>query len=214
MSHEALQSKGGIMKKKIAVLVLGIVSPAATSFAGSTNPVVGGREMYPTKDVADNAVNSADHTTLAAAVKAAGLVDTLKGSGPFAVFAPTNEAFAKLPADTVGNLLKPENKDALTKVLTYHVVAGRLSVLDLKKRIKAGSGQTELKTVSGSTLIVAMQAKNIVLKDEKGGVSTVTIPNVFQSTGSPVSAKWASLGGSGGGTPRGERFKFCPIELP
>ena len=171
------------MKKKIAVLMLGIVSPAVTLFAGSTNPVVGGREMYPTKDVADNAVNSADHTTLAAAVKAAGLVDTLKGSGPFAVFAPTNEAFAKLPADTVGNLLKPENKDALTKVLTYHVVAGRLSVLDLKKRIKAGSGQTELKTVSGSTLIVAMQVKNIVLKDEKGGVSTVTIPNVFQSNG-------------------------------
>ena len=114
-------------------------------------------------------------------MKAAGLVDT--GSGPFTVFAPTNEAFAKLPAGTVENLLKPENKDALTKVLTYHVIPGRLSALELKKRIKAGNGQAELKTVSGGTLTVMMQGKNIVLKDEKGGVSTVTIPNVFQSNG-------------------------------
>src|SRR5215472_2684595 len=147
------------------------------------NPMVGGQKMYTTKDIVDNAVNSADHTTLVVAVKAAGLVDTLKGSGPFTVFAPTNDAFAKLPAGTVENLLKPENKDALTKVLTYHVVPGRLSALDLKKQIKAGNGQAELKTVSGGTLTVMMQGKNIVLKDEKGGVSTVTIPDVFQSNG-------------------------------
>ena len=139
--------------------------------------------MYPTKEIIDNAVNSADHTILVAAVKAAGLVDTLKGSGPFTVFAPTNAAFAKLPAGTVENLLKPENKNALTNVLTYHVVPGRLSALDLKKQIKAGNRQAELKTVSGGTLTVLMQGKNIVLKDEKGGVSTVTVPNVFQSNG-------------------------------
>ena len=172
------------MRNRIAVLLLAVVAFAGTSaMAGSKNPVVGGQEMYPTKDIIDNAVNSADHTTLVAAVKAAGLVDTLKGSGPFTVFAPTNEALAKLPAGTVENLLKPENKDALTKVLTYHVIAGRLSALDLKKQIKAGNGQAELKTVSGGTLTVMMQGKNIVLKDEKGGVSTVTIPNVFQSNG-------------------------------
>ena len=172
------------MKNTIAVLLLAVVAFAGTSaMAGSKNPVVGGQEMYPTKDIIDNAVNSADHTTLVAAVKAAGLVDTLKGSGPFTVFAPTNQAFAKLPAGTVENLLKPENKDALTKVLTYHVIPGRLSALDLKKQIKAGNGQAELKTVSGGTLTVMMQGKNIVLKDEKGSVSTVTIPNVFQSNG-------------------------------
>jgi uncharacterized surface protein with fasciclin (FAS1) repeats len=172
------------MKPKVAVLLLSIVAVAVTSaMAGSKNPVVGGQEMYPTKDIIDNAVNSADHTTLVAAVKAAGLVDTLKGPGPFTVFAPTNEAFAKLPAGTVENLLKPENKEMLTKVLTYHVVAGRLSAVDLRKMIQAGNGHAELKTVSGDTLTVMMQGKNIVLKDEKGDVSTVTIPNVFQSNG-------------------------------
>jgi uncharacterized surface protein with fasciclin (FAS1) repeats len=172
------------MKPKVAVLLLSIVAVAVTSaMAGSKNPVVGGQEMYPTKDIIDNAVNSADHTTLVAAVKAAGLVDTLKGPGPFTVFAPTNEAFAKLPAGTVDNLLKPENKEMLTKVLTYHVVAGRLSAVDLRKMIQAGNGHAELKTVSGDTLTVMMQGKNIVLKDEKGDLSTVTIPNVFQSNG-------------------------------
>jgi uncharacterized surface protein with fasciclin (FAS1) repeats len=183
ISHES-EIKGDIMKNTIAVLLLTVVALATTAaFAGSKNPMVGGQEMYPTKDIIDNAVNSADHTTLVAAVKAAGLVGTLKGSGPFTVFAPTNEAFAKLPAGTVESLLKPENKDALTKVLTYHVVAGRLSVMDLKKQIKAGNGQAELKTVSGGTLTVTLQGKNIVLRDEKGGMSTVTIPNVFQSNG-------------------------------
>jgi uncharacterized surface protein with fasciclin (FAS1) repeats len=171
------------MKKKIAVLLLGIVTLVVSAMAGSKNPIVGWQEMYPTKDIIDNAVNSADHTTLVEAVKAAGLVDTLKSAGPFTVFAPTNEAFAKLTAGTVENLLKPENKDALTKVLTYHVVAGRLRALDLKKQIKAGNRKAMLKTVSGGTLVVMMQGENIVLKDKKGGVSTITIPNVFQSNG-------------------------------
>jgi len=144
---------------------------------------VGGQEMYPSKNIVENAMNSADHTTLVAAVKAAGLVETLQGPGPFTVFAPTNEAFDKLPAGTVDTLVKPENKDMLTKILTYHVVAGRLSASDLKKQIKEGHGQASLKTVSGGTLTAMMQGKNIVLKDEKGGVSTVTIANVFQSNG-------------------------------
>ncbi len=172
------------MKNKIAVFLLTLVALMATmAVASQKNPMVGGKEMYPTKDIIDNAVNSADHTTLVAAVKAAGLVDTLKGPGPFTVFAPTNEAFAKLPQGTVDNLLKPENKETLTKVLEYHVVAGRLSASDLKKQIKEGHGQAMLKTVSGGTLTAMMQGNNVVLKDEKGGVSVVTIPNVFQSNG-------------------------------
>jgi uncharacterized surface protein with fasciclin (FAS1) repeats len=172
------------MRNKMAALLLAVVAlTASAAFAGSKNPVVGGQEMYPTKDIIDNAVNSADHTTLVAAVKAAGLVDTLKGPGPFTVFAPTNEAFAKLPAGTVENLLKPANKDALTKIITYHVVPGRLSAMDLKKKIEDGNGQAELKTVSGGTLTVTIEGKKILLRDEKGGMSTVTIPNVFQSNG-------------------------------
>src|SRR6202451_895783 len=124
------------MNRKFAV-VLSIVAIAVTSaLAGMKNPVVGGKEMYPTKNIVENAVNSADHTTLVAAVKAAGLVDTLESSGPFTVFAPTNEAFAKLPAGTVDTLLKPENKATLTKILTYHVVAGRLSTGDIMKLTK------------------------------------------------------------------------------
>src|SRR5450755_2630438 len=171
------------MKRKSAVLLLSIVAIACTAFAADKTPVVGGQPMYPTKDIIDNAVNSADHTTLVAAVKAAGLVDTLKGAGPFTVFAPTNEAFAKLPAGTVDTLLKPENKDMLTKILTYHVVAGRLSASDLRKEIKAGNGEASLKTVSGGTLVATMQGNQIMLKDEKGDMSTVTISNVNQSNG-------------------------------
>jgi uncharacterized surface protein with fasciclin (FAS1) repeats len=171
------------MNRKLAILLLSVVAIAGTALAGDKPVVVGGQPMYPTKDIIDNAVNSADHTTLVAAVKAAGLVDTLKGPGPFTVFAPTNEAFAKLPAGTVDMLLKPENKDMLVKILTYHVVAGRLSAAELKKEIRAGNGQATLKTVSGGTLTAMMQGSNIVLKDEKGGMSTVTIPNVFQSNG-------------------------------
>jgi len=164
--------------------VLAVVALSVTSaLAGMKNPVVGGQEMYPTKNIVENAVNSADHTTLVAAVKAAGLVETLEGPGPFTVFAPTNEAFAKLPAGTVDTLLKPENKTTLTKVLTYHVVAGRFSASDLKKQIKAGNGTAQLTTVEGGKLWASMQGGNIMLKDEKGGTALVTIPNVFQSNG-------------------------------
>ncbi len=127
------------MKRTLAIVLLALA--ATSALAGSKNPMVGGQEMYPTKDIIDNAVNSADHTTLVAAVKAAGLVDTLKGPGPFTVFAPTNEAFAKLPAGTVDTLLKPENKDMLTKILTYHVVSGRWGAAEIKKQIKEGHGQ-------------------------------------------------------------------------
>src|SRR5450755_2215569 len=171
------------MKSRILLGILATVLLTATVASAQKDPMVGGAAMYPTKDIIDNAVNSQDHTTLVAAVKAAGLVDTLKGPGPFTVFAPTNEAFAKLPAGTVDTLLKPENKEMLTKILTYHVVAGRLSSADLKKQIKEGHGHTTLKTVSGGTLTAMMQGSNIVLQDEKGGMSTVTIPNVFQSNG-------------------------------
>lgn len=171
------------MKRKVAVLLLSIVTITCAAIAADKTPIVGGQPMYPTKDIIDNAVNSADHTTLVAAVKAAGLVDTLKGAGPFTVFAPTNEAFAKLPAGTVDTLLKPENKEMLTKILTYHVVTGRVSASDLKKQIREGHGQATLRTVSGGTLTAMMQGSNIVLKDEKGGMSTVTIANVFQSNG-------------------------------
>ena len=163
---------------------LSVITLAAVSIAlASKNPMVGGNEMFPSKTIVENAVNSADHTTLVAAVKAAGLVDTLQGAGPFTVFAPTNAAFSKLPVGTVDTLLKPENKDTLTKILTYHVVAGRMSAMDLKKAIKAGKGAAELKTVSGGKLWAMMQGNTIMLKDEKGGLSTVTQADVFQSNG-------------------------------
>jgi uncharacterized surface protein with fasciclin (FAS1) repeats len=164
----------------LALLALAITS----AVAGMDNPVVGGKEMYPTKNIIENAVNSADHTTLVAAVKAAGLVETLEGPGPFTVFAPTNEAFDKLPTGTVDTLLKPENKPTLTKILTYHVVAGRLSANDLMKKIKEGNGSAELTTVEGGKLWVMLHdGKHIMLKDEKGGTALVTIANVFQSNG-------------------------------
>ena len=170
------------MKHKTLALLAVVALAVTSAFAG--NPMVGGKEMYPTKNIIENAVNSADHTTLVAAVKAAGLVETLQSAGPFTVFAPTNEAFSKLPAGTVETLLKPENKDTLTKVLTYHVVAGRLSAADIKKMIKQGKGSAELKTVSGGKLLASLKDGNhIILKDEKGGMSMVTIPNVFQSNG-------------------------------
>lgn len=172
------------MKNKTLVL-LAVVAVAVTSaFAGMKNPVVGGKEMYATKNIIENAVNSADHTTLVAAVKAAGLVETLEGPGPFTVFAPTNAAFNKLPAGTLDTLLKPENKDTLTKVLTYHVVAGKWSAADLKKKIKEGKGTAELTTVEGGKLWASLHdGQHIMLKDEKGGTALVTIPNVFQSNG-------------------------------
>src|SRR6266704_3896989 len=163
------------MKTKLMTLV-GTMALAATALvAMAKNPMVGGQEMFPTKNIVENAVNSADHTTLVAAVKAAGLVETLQSPGPFTVFAPTNEAFAKLPAGTVDTLLKPENKDMLTKVLTYHVVAGKMSSKDLWKAIKWGNGTATLKTVSGGTLKATAMGKTIVLTDEKGGMSKVII---------------------------------------
>ncbi len=149
----------------------------------SGNPMVGGAAMYKNKDIIDNAVNSKDHTTLVAAVKAAGLVDTLKGKGPFTVFAPTNSAFDALPAGTVDTLLKPENKSMLTKILTYHVVAGNMDSKAIMKAIKKGKGKATFKTVSGGTLTASMSGNNLVLTDEKGGMSRVTIADVRQSNG-------------------------------
>ncbi|HEV2177869.1 MAG TPA: fasciclin domain-containing protein [Terriglobia bacterium] len=170
--------------KKIGVVSLAAMAlMLAAAALAKQNPMVGGHAMYPNKDIIDNAVNSADHTTLVAAVKAAGLVDTLKGPGPFTVFAPTNEAFDKLPAGTVDTLLKPENKETLTKILTYHVVPGRISSRELAGMIKEGNGSATLKTVSGGTLTATMQGNSIVLQDEKGGTAHITIANVFQSNG-------------------------------
>ena len=147
------------------------------------NPMVGGAAMYKTKNIVENAVNSKDHTTLVAAVKAAGLVDTLASAGPFTVFAPTNAAFEKLPAGTVESLVKPENKSTLTKILTYHVVAGNADSRSIMKAIKAGGGKAEFKTVAGGTLTASMEGKSLVLTDEKGGRSMVTIADVRQSNG-------------------------------
>ncbi|GAC1622911.1 MAG: fasciclin domain-containing protein [Candidatus Acidiferrum sp.] len=167
-----------------ALAVFGFAGASVVFSATEKTTMVGGHEMFPTKDIIDNAVNSEDHTTLVAAVKAAGLVETLKGAGPFTVFAPTNEAFAKLPAGTVDTLVKPESHDTLVKILTYHVVAGHLSTADLQKQIKAGKGKATLKTVSGGTLTVTMNGKNnFTVTDEKGGSAKITIPNVYQSNG-------------------------------
>ena len=171
-----------------SALVLSLaVAPAAFAPAAFAmpmkDPMVGGAAMYPTKNIVENAVNSKDHTTLVAAVKAAGLVETLSSPGPFTVFAPTNAAFGKLPAGTVETLVKPENKATLTKILTYHVVSGRLSAADLIKTSKMGMGKNTITTVQGEPLSVSVKAGKVVLTDAKGGTSTVTIANVFQSNG-------------------------------
>jgi uncharacterized surface protein with fasciclin (FAS1) repeats len=169
---------------RLTAAALAIAATASISYAQmGKNPMVGGKEMFPTKNIIENAVNSADHTTLVAAVKAAGLVDTLSGTGPFTVFAPTNAAFGKLPAGTVDSLLKPAMKPTLTKVLTYHVVAGKVSAEDLMKKIKDGKGTAELTTVAGGKLWAMVKDGKVVLKDEKGGLSTVTQADVFQSNG-------------------------------
>lgn len=169
------------MKKVILVSVSLFL---ATMAAVAQKPVeVGGAPMYPTKNIIENAVNSKDHTTLVAAVKAAGLVETLQSAGPFTVFAPTNAAFEKLPAGTVENLLKPENKAVLASVLTYHVVAGRMSSADVAAAIKAGKGKAEFKTVQGGVLTAMMSGKDVVLKDSKGNTSKITIMDVNQSNG-------------------------------
>lgn len=158
-------------------------SSAMADASSEKTVMVGGAAMYPTRNIIENAVNSADHTTLVAAVQAAGLVETLSGPGPFTVFAPTNSAFAKLPAGTVETLLKPENKGLLTSILTYHVVPGRVSATELVGMIKAGGGMAQLKTVNGGNLTAKMMGSNVVLVDGKGGSAQVTQADVFQSNG-------------------------------
>ena len=167
-----------------AALALGASGLGAAAFAKSEKTVmVGGAAMYPSKTIVANAVNSKDHTTLVAAVQAAGLVDTLNGAGPFTVFAPTNAAFGKLPAGTVDTLVKPENKATLTKILTYHVVPGKWSAADLMKKIKDGGGKAMLTTVEGGTLTASMMGNRVMLTDEKGGMAHVTQADVMQSNG-------------------------------
>lgn len=168
-------------KKSLAVAVAASVLLSSAAFA---NVMVGGQAMLPSKNIVENAVNSADHTTLVAAVKAAGLVDTLQSKGPFTVFAPVNAAFAALPAGTVETLLKPENKMALTGVLTYHVVAARLTYNDLRNQVKAGGGKAMLKTVAGGTLWAEMNGPvNIVIKDATGMSANISVYDVIQSNG-------------------------------
>jgi uncharacterized surface protein with fasciclin (FAS1) repeats len=183
------------MKRIINVTLAGVAAAALALSLGASAPAfaqmkekeksvaVGGAPMYPSKNIVQNAVNSKDHTTLVAAVKAAGLVDTLQSPGPFTVFAPTNEAFAKLPAGTVDTLLKPENKKTLTNVLTYHVVPGRLSAKDLMEKIRTGNGKAMLKTVEGEDLTFAEKDGKLWIWDAKGGSAQVTIRNVMQSNG-------------------------------
>ena len=177
------------MKKILRLMALSIfglvgVSTAAAQMMGSNdNPMVGGAPMYKTKTIVENAVNSKDHTTLVAAVKAAGLVDTLSGKGPFTVFAPINSAFDALPAGTVDMLLKPENKPMLSKVLTYHVIAGNFDSKAIAKAIRAGNGKAEFTTVAGGKLWAMMEGNSLILTDEKGGRSRVTVADVRQSNG-------------------------------
>lgn len=167
--------------KKIALIIM---SAFVLNASIAQKPVVvGGAPMYATKNIVENAVNSKDHTTLVAAVKAAGLVETLQSAGPFTLFAPTNKAFAKLPAGTVESLVKPENKATLIKILTYHVVAGKWDAKAIAQLIKDGKGSADIKTVSGGTLKASMKGGKLILTDEKGGISTVTIANVNQSNG-------------------------------
>ncbi|MDZ4745861.1 MAG: fasciclin domain-containing protein [bacterium] len=170
------------MKNTILALAIGICAFGTAS--AQKEPMVGGQAMFAQKDIIDNAVNSADHTTLVAAVKAADLVATLKSEGPFTVFAPTNDAFENLPEGTVANLLKPMNKSTLASVLTYHVVPGRLDAKELMKMIKAGNGTAELKTASGGKLWAMMNGDmNVIIKDENGNVAHISTYNVYQSNG-------------------------------
>jgi uncharacterized surface protein with fasciclin (FAS1) repeats len=169
-------------RTRIATLALAALV-CASGFAAEKTVMVGGAAMFPSKDIIDNAVNSKDHTTLVAAVKAAGLVDTLKGKGPFTVFAPTDAAFAKLPAGTVDSLLKPENKGMLQGVLTYHVVAGAHDYADLMKMAKKMNGKAELETVEGESLWIAQKDGKLWVKDGKGNTASITIADVFQSNG-------------------------------
>lgn len=169
------------MKKLSSLLVL-VLGCTMTTFAAQ-NPMVGGAPMYANKNIVENAMNSKDHTTLVAAVKAAGLVDTLEGAGPFTVFAPTNAAFDKLPSGTVDTLLKPENKDMLVKILTYHVLPGKYTAAKLKKEVEKGGGTATIKTVQGDPLTFTMDNDDLVVKDEKGDTAHITTANVMQSNG-------------------------------
>ena len=169
--------------KKIFAMALLVITSQATFAQMQKTVMVGGAAMYPNKNIVENAVNSKDHTTLVAAVKAAGLVETLTSAGPFTVFAPTNAAFNLLPAGTVESLVKPENKATLASILTYHVVSGKFSAKDIVKMIKAGKGKAEIKTVSGGILTATRKGNKIMVKDSKGGVALVTTANVNQSNG-------------------------------
>jgi uncharacterized surface protein with fasciclin (FAS1) repeats len=166
----------------IGAAAVAILAVSAAAHAADY-PMVGGSAMYPTRNIIENAMNSKDHTTLVAAVKAGGLVDTLEGPGPFTVFAPTNEAFAALPAGTVDTLLKAQNKSTLDKILTYHVVPGRLDATALDRQIAAGGGKATLKTVEGDWLTVTGSGNSLMVTDDKGGSAKVTISNVYQSNG-------------------------------
>lgn len=171
------------MTKRFNFALAGAIALAVAAPVAAKNPMVGGAAMYPTKTIVANAVNSKDHTTLVAAVKAAGLVDTLNGAGPFTVFAPTNAAFAKLPAGTVETLVKPENKATLTSILTYHVVPGRLTAGNIQSMAAKNGGTATLTTVQGAKLKVMKSGGAWVVVDAKGGRSKITIPNVMQSNG-------------------------------
>ena len=178
--------KRTILPTAAAVAALAFAAVAATPTLAQMKEqtvTVGGAPMYPSKNIIQNAVNSKDHTTLVAAVKAAGLVDTLQGSGPFTVFAPTNAAFAKLPAGTVDSLLKPQMKEKLVAVLTYHVLPGRLSVKDLWEASNKGGGKAKFKTVEGEELTVEFKGQVLTIRNSKGNASKVTVQNVFQSNG-------------------------------
>ena len=181
-SNTPANNSGGAMKSSNANTTTAN-NTAANTAPVDNNPMVGGAPMSKAKDIIDNAVNSKDHTTLVAAVKAADLVETLKGAGPFTVFAPTNEAFDKLPKGTVDTLLKPENKKKLAGILTYHVVAGKMDAASLAKAIEEGKGKATLKTVAGGTLTATKEGNDIIITDEKGGKSKVTIADVMQSNG-------------------------------
>ncbi len=173
----------GLIRNTLTAAAASIFIAATAGSVIAANPMVGGAPMYANKNIVENAINSKDHTTLVAAVKAAGLVDTLEGSGPFTVFAPVNRGFEKLPAGTVDTLLKPENKDMLVKVLTAHVVAGKISGKTLMARIKANGGSYNMSTVSGDALTAKMRGKSIYIYDESGGASRITISDVNQSNG-------------------------------
>ena len=172
------------MKRIISAALVAGALLGTSSFAFAADVMVGGQAMMASRDIVDNAVNSADHTTLVAAVKAAGLVETLKGKGPFTVFAPTNAAFAKLPAGTVDTLVKPESKATLTKILTYHVVAGKYDFMALSNAIKKGGGKAELATVAGGKLSFMMNGMhNIAITDETGARASISTYDVYQSNG-------------------------------